>query len=83
MLTEDIKDILRMWVHLCSAVQMYHPDKVNAWRGMDQCEIHAVRHFRNVLERREKHPLCDSQITTSAEKRLKKDTEKGRKGVSQ
>ena len=47
---------------------------------MDQCEIHAVRHFRNVLERREKRPLCDSQITTSAEKRPKKDTEKGKEG---
>ena len=47
---------------------------------MGDSEENAARHFRNVLERRKKRPLCDSQITTSAEKRPKKDTEKGKEG---
>ena len=59
---------------------MHHPDKVNACRSMDACEENAVRHFRNVLKRMQKCPLCDSQITASAEKHPKKDTEKGKEG---
>ena len=69
-----------MWEQMRTVTEMHHLDKVNACHGMDECEENAVRHFRNVLERRKRRPLCDSQITASAEKRPKKDTEKGKEG---
>ena len=45
---------------------------------MDVYGEKAVRHFRNVLKRKQKRLFSDSQITAKAEKCAKKDTEKGK-----
>ena len=59
-MTVDIKDFLRKLEEMRTVIEIRHPDKVNAWRSMDDCKENVVRHFGNVLERRKKRPLCGS-----------------------
>ena len=86
--TSDIKDFLKHWEAVRTVILLRHPNKVVRSRSVNIMEENVIKHFRDVLKRRQKQvsierflvkmqkrPSGESQGEASAAKCTKKDSE--------
>jgi len=58
--TSFISEICAKWGEVQSLVERYHPDKAVASRSINIFNDNAMRHFRNILKRRQKQITMDN-----------------------